>query len=314
MEDEINLREYIEVITKRWKTIAFIALGIAMIVFVYNLMQPPVYDAKTTIMIRSGGGSSFSQLAGLTALAGINLPSGKGSLSDLTEILQSKAVAEKVLEDLKLKERIEDLADPRLNHQIIVSKVKNMLSKPKINGNLIELNVENSDPELAAEIANGFVNALSYSWNRLNYTEARKKREYIESQLPRVEKDLKKAEQRLKKFTLLSPKGGNSNSELMGLVSGSRSDGVEISRLSRELAVQNSVYTMLRNEYESVKLEESKEISLFSVVDPAVPPDSKSKPKIKVNTIIGLVLGLYCGTIVIFFQEYLEKHKQNHKI
>lgn len=73
------------------------------------------------------------------------------------------------------------------------------------------------------------------------------------------------------------------------------------------LDISNSVYTMLRKEYESVKLEESKEIPPFSVVDGAAVPEKPSKPKIKLNTLIGLVLGIFSGVFVAFFQEYWEK-------
>lgn len=236
-DDEIDLREYIEVIRKRWKMIAYITAGVAAAVLVFSLLQEPVYEARTTVLIRSGGGgsSTLSQFAGLAGLAGISLPSGGGSLSDLTDVLQSKAVAAKVLEDLKLRERIKGWDNPKLSENELASAVQGLLKKPKTtSGNLVELKVEFTDPKLTAEIANGFADALSYYWNRLNYTEARRKKEYIETQLPRIEKELKLAEQKLKQFTLLSPRGGSATaSNLLGEISGSQSQGIEVARLSR---------------------------------------------------------------------------------
>jgi uncharacterized protein involved in exopolysaccharide biosynthesis len=307
-DDEIDFREYIEVLRKRWKSIAYLTIGLAAAALVFSLMQSPVYEAETTILLKSGGGGgSLAQFAGLAGLAGISLPSGSGNIGDITQLLQSQAVAAKVLDDLKLKERIKGWNDPQIKEQSLISGVRGMLKKPKMDGNLIDLKVEYSDPAMAAEIANGYASALSYYWNRLNYTEARKKREYIESQLPRVELDLKQAEQRFKQFTLLSPKSGVAAEGLMGTAYGSQSQGVELSRLTRELEIQNSIYTMLRKEYESVKLEESKEIAPFSVIDRAVKPESKSRPKVKLNAMIGLVLGLFSGVFLAFFQEYWEK-------
>jgi uncharacterized protein involved in exopolysaccharide biosynthesis len=308
MEDEVNLREYLEVIVKRWKIIISLTIGLGLAALIFSFLQGPVYEAKTTVMVRGGGGGgSLSKLANFAGLAGISLPSKGGSLNDLTGVLQSQAVAAKVLKDLNLRERIDGWDNPNKTDQKLTVWVRRMLEKPKINGNLLELKVQWNDPELAAEIANGYVNALSYYWNRLNYTEARKKKEYIEGQLPRVEKELKLAERNLKKYTLLAPKGGTSNSALLGMVSGSQSQGIEVSRLSRERDIQDSVYTMLRKEYETVKLEESREIPPFSVVDEAVVPDSRIKPKKKLNTLVGLVLGMFLGISVAFFQEYLVK-------
>lgn len=307
-DDEIDLREYINVIRRRWKIVAYCTVGLAIAALVFTLRQGPVYEAKTTILIRSGGGgSSFSQFAGLAGLAGLNLPSGGGNLLDLNNIIQSRAVAAKVLDDLNLKERIKGWDDPKIKEQSLISAVQGMLKKPKADSNLVELKVAYSDPALAAEIADGFADALSYYWNKLNYTEAKKKREYIESQLPRVEKELKIAEQKIKQFTLLSPRGGISANSLLGAVSDSQSQGIEVSRLSRELDIQNSVYTMLRKEYESVRLEESKEIPPFSIIDKAVKPESKSGPKVKSKVMIGLVLGLFSGVFLAFFQEYWDK-------
>jgi uncharacterized protein involved in exopolysaccharide biosynthesis len=91
------------------------------------------------------------------------------------------------------------------------------------------------------------------------------------------------------------------------MISKSQSQGIEISRLNRELDIQNTVYTMLRKEFESVKLEESKEIPPFSIVDEAVAPEKPSRPRKKLNTVIGFVLGSFLGTFLAFFKEYWEK-------
>jgi uncharacterized protein involved in exopolysaccharide biosynthesis len=194
---------------------------------------------------------------------------------------------------MKLAERIEGWDDPELTRQKLINRVRGMIKKPKTEGGLLEVKAEFGDQELVADIANGYLEALSYFWNKLNYTEAQKKKEYIESQLPRVEADLRQAEERYKQFTLLGSVGG--------------SGGVELARLSRELEVQNAVYAMLRKEHETVKLESSKDIEPFSIVDRAVRPEGKSKPKVKLNTMIGLVLGLFSGVFLAFFKEYWEK-------
>ena len=247
----------------------------------------------------------FSQFAGIAGMAGINLSSGGGNLQDLTKIIQSDAVAVKVIEDLKLKEKINEWKEKDLTEQEMVMALSKLFKDPKIDGNIMELKVENTDPVLAAEIANDFVDSLSYYWNKLNYSEAKKKKEYIESQLPRVESDLKGAEERLKRFTLLSNRGSGSSvaSGLLGIASASQSQGIEVARLNREYDIQNSVYTMLRQEYEQVRLEESKEFPPFSIVDKAVKPEKKSTPKVKLNTMIGLIIGLLSGIFVAYFGE-----------
>jgi uncharacterized protein involved in exopolysaccharide biosynthesis len=313
-DDEIDLREYIEVVAKRWRVIALVAVLCAAGALVFSLMQKPVYEAKATFLIRSSTGSSggLGQLAGLAGMVGMNM-SSNGDAGDLTTVLQSNAVAFKVAEELRLRERIKGWEAPKLRDDQIASMVKGLIGKPKVEGNLVEIKVRYSDPALAAEIANGYLDALSFYWNKLNYTATSKKREYIESQLPRVEAELKTAENKLKQFTLLSPNSSSpvNGSDLSGS-SASSLQGVETARLTRELNIQSSVYGMLRTEYEQVKLDESKDLPSFAVIDKAEKPLSKSGPKTKLNVMIGLVLGLFSGVFLAFFQEYWDKSGQKH--
>jgi len=294
MEDEIDLREYLNVLLKRWRIIVLFTIIIAAVALVYSIRQKPVYEANATVLLRSGSsGSSLSQYAGIAGMLGINVNSG-GNLADLSELLKSKAVAEKVLENLNLDKRIKGWDDPQIKKQNLVSSVKGMIRPPKITGNMLEIKAEADDPQLAADVANGFISAISFYWNQLNYTEAQKKLKYIEEELPRVENELKTVENKLK----LAPRSAT------GFSFGGN---VGVSGLQRDFEIYNSVYTMLRKELESTKLEASKEIQPFSVVDKAEKPLSKSKPRVKLNVMIGLVLGLFSGIFISFFQEYWQK-------
>jgi uncharacterized protein involved in exopolysaccharide biosynthesis len=292
-DDEIDLREYIDVIKKRWKLIVCLTVLVAVIALVFSLLQKPIYEAKTTVLLRSGGGSTLSQYAGIANMLGVNLGgSGGNNIGDLTELLKSRVVAAKVLDDLKLTTRIKGWDSLKILRQNLISSVSGMLKPPKTTGNIVEIKAEASDAQLAADLANGFVAAIAYYWNELNFTEAQKKLKYIESELPRVEQDLKRVEGVLR--LSLGNSGGFS---LTGSQGG----------LQRDYDIYNSVYTMLRKEMESTKLEASKEIPPFSIVDKAEKPLVKSRPKTKLNVMIGLVLGIFSGVFIAFFQEYWEK-------
>jgi uncharacterized protein involved in exopolysaccharide biosynthesis len=75
-----------------------------------------------------------------------------------------------------------------------------------------------------------------------------------------------------------------------GRVTGS---GMEYLRKYRDLKYQETVFELLAKEYEVAKLDEAREGAIVQVVDPAVPPDTKSSPH---RTLI--VLG---ATILAFF-------------
>jgi uncharacterized protein involved in exopolysaccharide biosynthesis len=272
--------------------IAAVTIVMAAAAFLYSINQKPIYAASTTILLRSSNGAS--QYAGLAGMLGANISSGGvGNAGDLTELLKSRVVAAKVLDDLQLTKRIKGWNDPTVKRHSLASAVSGMLKPPKTSGNLVELKVETDDAQLAADVANDFVNALAYYWNELNFTQAQKKLKYITAELPRVESDLKTVENKLK----LAPAAGGI------LASGTGS-------LQRDFEIYNSVYVMLKKELESTKLEAAKEIPPFSMVDQAEKPLSKSKPKTGLNVMIGLVLGLFSGVFIAFFQEYWEKTSQ----
>jgi uncharacterized protein involved in exopolysaccharide biosynthesis len=297
LNDEIDLRQYAAVVAKRWKSILLVTLLLAILALVYSLRQKPVYEARTTLLLRSGGSAGgMSQYSGLANMLGMNLggSGSSGNLGDLTELLKSQAVAAKVLDDLRLDKRIKGWDVPGLSRQNLASAVSGFLKPPRTTGNIIELKVVADDAQLAADVANGFVNAISYYWNELNYTEAQKKLKYIEAELPRVESDLKIVERKLK---LSSPASSGVDLSIGGNQSG----------MQRDYEIYNSVYITLRKEYESAKLETSKEIPPFSVVDKAEKPLTASGPKTKTNVLIGLALGLFLGLFLAFFQEYWEQ-------
>ncbi|MBU0630342.1 MAG: hypothetical protein KKC80_05420 [Candidatus Margulisbacteria bacterium] len=240
MEDEINIKEYIDVIIKRWLVIVLVTGIVLGFVLITGLREPPVFEAKTTVLIRGNAGSGMSQYAGLAGMLGINV-GGVSSIGELTELLKSRAVAEKVLDDLKLTQRIKGWDNPKANRQSLISSVGSMVKLPKVSGNVIEIKAEANDAQLAADLTNGFVSNLAYYWNQLNFTQAQKKLKYIETELPRIKEELQLVEDKMSLSSGFSFQGG----------------------VQRDFEIYNSVYTMLRKEYESTKLEASGNPSFF---------------------------------------------------
>ena len=98
--DEIDLREYLRIIKKRWKVIAAITISLAVLSLMFSLTRKPTYEARTTILLRSE--SSSVDLGGLAGLFRRGVFGGNQNQNDLMELLKSKAVAAKVFDDLQL--------------------------------------------------------------------------------------------------------------------------------------------------------------------------------------------------------------------
>jgi uncharacterized protein involved in exopolysaccharide biosynthesis len=290
MEDEINLKDIIAVIARWWKLIITITLLGTLCAFLYSLTMKPVYEAKSRILIRQPSQvQSSSSLAGPAAMAGLSFPSGSGSSGDMMELVDSRYVSELATVEAAEKSRIDT---GRYKKAAVI--------KGKITGNYLELSIKHGNPSYAKCLNDAYVDMLQRYWNKLNYTEAKKKLDYISVEMPKKEAELRAAEDRLKSLMYLN---GNQSTDSQSAAT------VDIERAKREVDILESVYTMLRKEYEQDRLEEAKEISPFSDVEPARLPVSPVSPKIGFNTAIGFVMGLFIGVFVAFIADNLSPQK-----
>ena len=80
---------------------------------------------------------------------------------------------------------------------------------------------------------------------------------------------------------------------------------VEYARLMREVKIQETVFTLLTQQYEQAKIAEARDMPMVQVLDKAVPAERKSKPKtVSTSAIVG-VLSLFFAIFLAFFLEYL---------
>jgi uncharacterized protein involved in exopolysaccharide biosynthesis len=80
-------------------------------------------------------------------------------------------------------------------------------------------------------------------------------------------------------------------------------------RYKREIEFQGKMLEILVPQYEVTKMEEAKEDISFQVIDRAVPPIQKFKPRIKKNVLFSGVLSIFFGIFVAFFAHYVERIK-----
>lgn len=82
---------------------------------------------------------------------------------------------------------------------------------------------------------------------------------------------------------------------------------VEYLRKMRELKVQEAVFEQLTKQYEVAKINENKDSSTLQVLDEAVAPSKKSKPKRSIIVLLSTFSAFILSIIVIFVQEHLSK-------
>jgi uncharacterized protein involved in exopolysaccharide biosynthesis len=302
MEEDLNILDYLKVISK-WRKfiISFTGAAVILTVLICTVM-PWTYRAETTLLIPSQTNKGIEGLLAISSvMAGpaMNVPSDMsqsllgqsllGRTTNFSDILKSRTIAGMLVDGLSLQEyyRTRD-------REKLISMVQKKV-KVKEQKGILKIYAEDKSPRLAADLANYSVIALDNFNKKGNIQFAKRLKNFVRDQLAASKVDLEDAEENLKKFETQSQMVKISEKELMLL------------RLMREVKVKEAIYTMLMQEYEKSKLDETKEELFFEVMDPAYPPKRPYTPKPFLYSVIALVLGGFCATTLAFFFEHLER-------
>jgi uncharacterized protein involved in exopolysaccharide biosynthesis len=84
---------------------------------------------------------------------------------------------------------------------------------------------------------------------------------------------------------------------------------LDYGRLARDLKIQETLYAMLISQYEQAKLAEARDTPTVQVLDPAIPAERKSKPKISLNLLIAGMLSLLMGIAWAVVRDTIDRRK-----
>ncbi len=90
-------------------------------------------------------------------------------------------------------------------------------------------------------------------------------------------------------------------------VSGLQNNSVDYNSLKREVESNRKIYNNLSQRHEEVNIASAANISSITVVEPAVTPINRYRPKPKLNIMLGLLSGLILGLGFAFLRESLDK-------
>jgi uncharacterized protein involved in exopolysaccharide biosynthesis len=79
--------------------------------------------------------------------------------------------------------------------------------------------------------------------------------------------------------------------------------GLEFLRKTREFKYQETLFELLSKQFEIAKIDEAKDASLIQVVDKALVPEQKSKPKRSLIVILATMMAFFIGILLAFFRE-----------
>jgi uncharacterized protein involved in exopolysaccharide biosynthesis len=83
--------------------------------------------------------------------------------------------------------------------------------------------------------------------------------------------------------------------------------GLEYVRKFRDVRYYETIFELLARQFEAAKIDEAKESALIQIVDSAVPPDRKSKPKRAVIVVLSTIIA---GFFAVLWALLYEKKEQ----
>ena len=312
-DDEINLLDYLIVLAKRKKLIIAITLSIAIITTIISFSMTPIYKAETSILPPSGSrtnilrqfmGNRFEGLAGLAN-------SIVGNRSVYIDIIKSRTVFDRIIDRFKLmdiyKAKYRKTARKKLKRMVKVkTKSKSQISSSRI----IIISVYNKDPKMAADMANAFVEELQNLLNNLAITEASQRRLFFEEQLKQAAENLVKSEDAMREF---QEKTGILNFDLLMPSARIPAVATEFLRKTRDLKYNEKLFGIMASQYETAKVDEARDSAFIQVIDRAVVPEKKVKPKRRLMVKIATLTGFFLAVFTAFFVEYLERQSEGGK-
>lgn len=183
-DDEINLLDILGVIAENLRLLIIGPIVAGLISLVYANMLTPIFTAKTTIIppgqstLGSNPTALLGQLGGLGAFVG---GSGvvKTNSDQYVAYLESNTLSDQLIEQFKLMERYKVRSHEQAR-QVLKGASKIVIEKKS---GLIAIEVSDSDPKFAADLANAYVAALSKMLGKMAIEDAKFRRKLLEQQI-----------------------------------------------------------------------------------------------------------------------------------
>jgi uncharacterized protein involved in exopolysaccharide biosynthesis len=276
--EELNFIDYIRVLYKYRTMIILICVIVVVTTAIVSLLLPKTYSATVTIVppleILQKESDVIGGLGGLGAGSILGNAINVTSVADMyVGILQSRAVVDAIIDRFEL---MKEYRQEQFRSGVR-EKLRNNTNITVSDEGIVHITVEDREPKRVAAIANAYVEELDQQNKRLSTGQATSKRIFLENRLKEVEKKL------------------------------SEIDNI----LSREAKVQEMLYELLIREYEIAKIEEAKSMPTIQILDNAIPPEKKCKPKRRQMVKFSAAAAFAFAVILAFIREYVSKIKSS---
>lgn len=330
--EELSLRDFFTVIKRRRRECLLIWGTVFGGTCIYTATVTPVYKAQAILHAQAPDESSSpADLGPLSVLAG---PAPSFNLDQLSTN-QLLEVA------LRRMNKIRPDASP---HEVddLVQQFQNRLGVEFSDKEhqMIAVTLEASTGKAAAAELNELAQVMVEQVTEDTTAKAHRTKMFIESQLQETEGHLHESEDRLKhsqekfgpesagtylvgrlmelknkrtelaqKYTDSYPEMRSVNAEIRSLESQLQQvpkQEVDIARISREMRLQEDLYSMLTKRLEEARIVESARVAPLTIVEPATEPAMPDRPNKRYNLTAGFIIGFVLALALVLGREHLD--------
>ena len=195
-DDEISLLDLLQTIVDNLRLLIIGPLVVGLAALGISFAVPPTFTATVKFLPpqqqQSAAASMLASLGGLGGLAGA-AAGLKNPADQYLAFMKSNSVQDELIERFKLQERYET----KFKDDTRLTLTANARASSGKDG-IISIQVDDKDPQFAADLANAHVDELQKLLARLAVTEAQQRRAFFEKQLTQVKDKMIAAELALK--------------------------------------------------------------------------------------------------------------------
>ena len=180
-DDEISLLDLLQTIVDNLRLLVLGPLAVGLVALGYSFSIAPTYTAKTQFLPpQQQQSAAASMLASLGSLGGLAGAVGgiKNPADQFLAYMKSVTIQDSLIERFKLLERYD--AKTKLDARLALTGNVRIVSGKD---GLISVEVDDRDPQFAADLANAHVEELGKLLGKLATTEAQQRRLFFEKQL-----------------------------------------------------------------------------------------------------------------------------------
>ena len=279
-----------------------------------SLILPERYTVESRFMPESSS-AQVSRLAGLAAQFGFDIPGSEtgASVDFYAELLESHDLLRAaVLTDYTFRRRgdtvsanLVELLDvkgdtPGERTRNAVEALGDLVTvRPDPMAEIVSVRTSARWPELAVLVNRRLLELLNTFNLERRQSRAASERSFLEARVLDAERDLVSAEAALERF--LSQNRRYAESPQLTF---------EYARLQRRVDLRQQVYTSLSQAYEQARVDEVRNTPVITIIDEPRGPAKQTSPRIALNALLGVVLGVLLALTIVLSRELMESARR----